>query len=40
MKRIDYYGRSFAVSDRFAGTLVSYLNEAVTTGKPLGEWVV
>ena len=40
MKRIDYYGRSFAVSDRFAGALVSYLNEAVTTGKPLGEWVV
>jgi len=38
MKRIDYYGRSFTVSDRFADALVSYLNDTVTAGKPLGEF--
>ncbi|MBX0300140.1 hypothetical protein K2F54_09135 [Cryobacterium sp. 1639] len=38
MKRIDYYGRSFTVSNRFADSLVSYLNDAVTAGKPLGEF--
>ena len=39
MERIDYHGRSFTVSDRFTGALVSYLDEAVTVGEPLGEWV-
>ncbi|TFB97488.1 hypothetical protein E3O42_16250 [Cryobacterium adonitolivorans] len=38
MKRIDHYGRCFTVSDRFADGLVSYLNDAVTAGKPLREF--
>ena len=38
MKRIDYYGRSFTVSDRYAEALVGYLNHLVETGQPQGQF--
>lgn len=40
MKRIDYYGRSFTVSDRFADAFIGYVNHLVTSGKPFGEFFV
>ena len=39
MKRIDYYGRSFTVSDTYAEALVGYVNRLVSSGRPLGEFV-
>ncbi|MHA6695281.1 hypothetical protein [Homoserinimonas sp. A520] len=39
MKRLDYYGRSFTVSDTFAGALVGYVNRRVESGLPLGEFI-
>lgn len=39
MKRIDYYGRSFTVSDTFAEALVGYVNRRVESGLPLGEFI-
>ncbi|MEX1077898.1 MAG: hypothetical protein WED09_02165 [Homoserinimonas sp.] len=39
MKRLDYYGRSFTVSDTFADALVGYVNRRVEQGLPLGEFV-
>ncbi|MBF0671757.1 MULTISPECIES: hypothetical protein [unclassified Salinibacterium] len=38
MKRIDYYGRSFTVSDRFADGFIGYVNHLVASGKPFGEF--
>ena len=39
MKRLDYYGRSFTVSDAFADALVGYVNRRVESGRPLGEFI-
>ncbi|HEU4807623.1 MAG TPA: hypothetical protein VFT01_05120 [Homoserinimonas sp.] len=39
MKRLDYYGRSFTVSDTFAEALVGYVNRRVEGGLPLGEFL-
>jgi hypothetical protein len=39
MKRLDYYGRSFTVSDAFADALVGYVNRRVELGLPLGEFI-
>lgn len=39
MKRIDYYGRSFTVSDAFAAALVGYVNRLVKSGQSLGEFI-
>ena len=38
MKRIDYYGRSFTVSDAYAEALVSSVNHQVETGLPQGQF--
>ena len=38
MKRIDYYGRSFTVSDTYAEALVGYVNHLVETGQPQGQF--
>jgi len=38
MKRIDYYGRSFTVSDTYAGALVDYVNRRVANNLPFGEF--
>jgi hypothetical protein len=39
MKRLDYYGRSFTVSDAFAEALVGYVNRRVESGLSLGEFI-
>ena len=39
MKRLDYYGRSFTVSDTFADALIGYVNRRVESGLPLGEFI-
>ncbi|MET0932848.1 MAG: hypothetical protein ABWX56_03985 [Mycetocola sp.] len=38
MKRIDYYGRSFTVSDTYANALVGFVNHLVETGQPQGQF--
>lgn len=38
MKRIDYYGRSFTVSDSYADALIGYVNHLVETGQPQGQF--
>ncbi|MCW4386348.1 hypothetical protein OH146_11245 [Salinibacterium sp. SYSU T00001] len=38
MKRIDYYGRSFTVSDRYAEAFIGYVNHLVESGRPFGEF--
>lgn len=38
MKRIDYYGRSFTVSDRYAEALVGYVSHLAESGRPFGEF--
>ncbi|MBG6237479.1 hypothetical protein IWX78_000422 [Mycetocola sp. CAN_C7] len=38
MKRIDYYGRSFTVSDAYAEALVAHVNHLVETGQPQGQF--
>lgn len=38
MKRIDYYGRSFTVTDRYADAFVGYVNHLVASGRAFGEF--
>jgi hypothetical protein len=38
MKRIDYYGRSFTVSDRYADALIGYVDHLVESGRAFGEF--
>ncbi|GHD46435.1 hypothetical protein D9V29_08775 [Mycetocola manganoxydans] len=38
MKRIDYYGRSFTVSDTYADALVGHINHLIISGLPQGQF--
>lgn len=38
MKRIDYYGRSFTVSDTYADALVGHVNHLIISGLPQGQF--